>query len=172
MQYFLNKDSMMLDHSVPRLVLNVAKAVCIVFNSWNISHRIKAHSQQMVPKSHVFKLYKCQKRCLILLLQGISKEDRKNLQAKQATKLLVCSVWNGLTKVTLNNRLDIVVINQLICFYFRTIDIFLVRFLAIHNQIRNALAVYFYNMNYAVFPLSHKKYLFKEIQEKRRYWKL
>ena len=107
-QDFLNKDPMMLDHSVPRLVLNVAKAVCIVFNSWNISHRIKAHSEQMVPKSHVFKLYKCQKRCLILLLQGISKEDRKNLQAKQATKLLVCSVWNGLTKVILNNRLDIV----------------------------------------------------------------
>ena len=162
---------MMLDHSVPRLVLNVAKAVCIVFNSWNISHRIKAHSEQMVPKSHVFKLYKCQKRCLILLLQGISKEDRKNLLRK-ATKLLVCSVWNGLTKVILNNRLDIVVINQLICFYFRTIDIFLVRFLAIHIQIRNALAVYFYNMNYAVFPLSHKKFLFKEIREKRRYWKV
>ena len=89
-QHFLNKDPMMLDHSVPRLVLNVAKAVCIVFNSWNISHRIKAHSEQMVPKSHVFKLYKCQKRCLILA-GGISKEDRKKL-AIQGSKLTAVSV--------------------------------------------------------------------------------
>ena len=110
--------------SVMRLeTASTAVCVCKVFNSWNISHRIKAHSEQMVPKSHVFKLYKCQKRCLILA-GGISKEDRKKL-ATQGTKLTAVSVWNGIIKVAKFVKLG-VAWNLKRLFYLPSLENFLV----------------------------------------------